>query len=39
VFGGATALATQVFLRTPEGWRLWLRHAAPVLSGEDDDDG
>jgi ketosteroid isomerase-like protein len=38
VFGGATALATQVFVRTPDGWRLWLRHAAPVLSDADDDD-
>jgi ketosteroid isomerase-like protein len=38
VFGGAMALATQVFVRTPEGWRLWVRHAAPVLSEEGDHD-
>ena len=31
-FGGAKALATQVFVRTPAGWRLWVRHAAPVVS-------
>lgn len=36
-FGGAKGLATQVFVRTPTGWRLWLRHAAPVLSEADDD--
>ena len=37
VFGGAIALATHVFVRTREGWRLWVRHAAPVLSEADDD--
>jgi ketosteroid isomerase-like protein len=31
-FGGGSAVATKVFLRTPEGWRLWLHHASPVLS-------
>ena len=38
-FGGAKAVATNVFVRTPAGWRLWIHHAAPVLSvGRDDDD-
>jgi ketosteroid isomerase-like protein len=38
-FGGAKAVATNVFVRTPVGWRLWIHHAAPVLSvGRDDDD-
>jgi ketosteroid isomerase-like protein len=36
-FGGAKAQATQVFVRTPAGWRLWVRHAAPVLSEADED--
>ena len=36
-FGGARAVATNVFLRTPEGWRLWIHHASPVLSGPDHD--
>ena len=31
-FGGAKAVATNVFVRTPEGWRLWIHHASPVLS-------
>ena len=38
VFGGARAVATNVFIRTPDGWRLWIHHASPVLSGEDHDD-
>ena len=36
-FGGARAVATNVFVRTPEGWRLWIHHATPVLSGPDHD--
>ena len=35
VFGGGTAVATHVFARTEDGWRLWIRHASPVLSGQD----
>jgi ketosteroid isomerase-like protein len=30
-FGGGRAVATNVFVSTPEGWRLWLHHASPVL--------
>jgi ketosteroid isomerase-like protein len=37
-FGGAKAVATNVFSRTPDGWRLWIHHASPVLSGGDHDD-
>ena len=37
-FGGAKAVATNVFVRTVDGWRLWIHHASPVLSAEDDDD-
>ena len=36
-FTGARAVATNVFCRTPEGWRLWIHHASPVLSSEHDD--
>jgi ketosteroid isomerase-like protein len=36
-FGGARAVATNVFVRTPDGWRLWIHHASPVLSGPDHD--
>jgi ketosteroid isomerase-like protein len=37
-FGGAKAVATNVFVRTDEGWRLWIHHASPVLSAGDHDD-
>lgn len=37
-FGGGRAVATNVFVRTPLGWRLWVHHAAPVLSAQDDGD-
>ncbi len=38
VFGGAKALATNVFVRGPDGWRLWVRHASPIFTEEADDD-
>jgi ketosteroid isomerase-like protein len=31
-FAGGRAVATNVFRRTSEGWRLWVHHASPVLS-------
>jgi ketosteroid isomerase-like protein len=37
-FGGAKAVATNVFARTPDGWRLWIHHASPVVSGGHYDD-
>ncbi len=37
-FGGGKAVATNVFLRTPEGWRLWVHHSSPVPSAVADDD-
>ncbi len=37
-FGGTRAVATNVFVRTEDGWRLWIHHASPVLSGEHHDD-
>jgi ketosteroid isomerase-like protein len=37
-FGGAKAVATNVFVRTPDGWRLWIHHASPVMSGAQHDD-
>jgi ketosteroid isomerase-like protein len=32
VFAGGRAVATNVFRHTPDGWRLWVHHASPVLS-------
>jgi ketosteroid isomerase-like protein len=37
-FTGGSATATNVFLRTPDGWRLWIHHASPVLSGQPTDE-
>jgi len=31
-FTGGRAVATNVFRRTTEGWRLWVHHASPVLT-------
>jgi ketosteroid isomerase-like protein len=35
-FAGGHATATNIFRRTPLGWRLWVHHASPVLSTHDD---
>ncbi|MGQ0625601.1 MAG: nuclear transport factor 2 family protein [Sporichthyaceae bacterium] len=37
-FAGAKGVATHVFRRTPSGWRLWVRHGSPVISGMPDAD-
>lgn len=34
---GGRAVATNVFRRTPSGWRLWVHHASPVLTSEEPD--
>ncbi|MFF2652445.1 nuclear transport factor 2 family protein [Streptomyces sp. NPDC058045] len=36
---GQLVVATNVFLRTPEGWRLWSHHSSPVLAESDDQGG
>ena len=35
---GGLVVATNVFRRSSEGWRLWSHHGSPVLA-EDDEDG
>ncbi len=37
-FAGAKGVATNVFRRTPAGWRLWVRHGSPVISNTSDED-
>ena len=32
---GGRAVATNVFRRTPTGWRLWVHHASPVLTSDE----
>jgi ketosteroid isomerase-like protein len=36
-FAGATAVATNVFVRTATGWRIWVHHASPVISERHDE--
>ncbi|MFD5080392.1 nuclear transport factor 2 family protein [Streptomyces sp. NPDC058371] len=36
---GQLVVATNVFHRTPDGWKLWSHHASPVLTESGDDDG
>jgi ketosteroid isomerase-like protein len=36
---GQLVVATNVFHRTPDGWKLWSHHASPVLAESDDDEG
>jgi uncharacterized protein (TIGR02246 family) len=38
-FAGARAVATNVFRRTPDGWRLWAHHGSPVIASDDEDPG
>ena len=35
VFAGGSAAATNVLRYTSQGWRVWIHHASPVLSGTD----
>ncbi len=37
-FAGGRIVATNVFRRTPSGWRMWIHHASPVISTDDDDE-
>ncbi|HTW19866.1 MAG TPA: nuclear transport factor 2 family protein [Mycobacteriales bacterium] len=34
----ATVVATNVFRRRPQGWRLWAHHASPVMSASEDGE-
>ncbi|GAA3893540.1 nuclear transport factor 2 family protein [Streptomyces lacrimifluminis] len=35
---GQLVVATNVFRRTPVGWKIWAHHASPVLAESDEDD-
>jgi ketosteroid isomerase-like protein len=36
---GQLVVATNVFRRTPDGWKVWSHHGSPVLAESDDDEG
>jgi ketosteroid isomerase-like protein len=38
-FAGGRAVATNVFRLGPDGWRLWVHHASPVLTRRADTAG
>ena len=35
---GGSVVTTTAFIRTDEGWRLWLHHGSPVLNREGEED-
>jgi ketosteroid isomerase-like protein len=35
---GGLVVATNVFRRTPDGWRLWVHHGSPVMAGNNDEN-
>ena len=37
-FAGGRAVATNVFVRSGDTWRLWIHHASPVISVEHHED-
>jgi ketosteroid isomerase-like protein len=34
---GGSVVTTNAFIRTDEGWRMWLHHGSPVLNSEEED--
>ncbi|MDF5758914.1 nuclear transport factor 2 family protein [Spongiactinospora sp. TRM90649] len=37
-FAAGKVVASNTFVKTSEGWRLWMHHGSPVLHGDDDDE-
>ncbi|GLX00667.1 nuclear transport factor 2 family protein [Microtetraspora sp. NBRC 16547] len=37
-FAAGRVVASSTYVRTPEGWRLWLYHGSPVLQSEDEEE-
>ncbi|GAA4050657.1 nuclear transport factor 2 family protein [Nonomuraea sp. NPDC050663] len=37
-FAAGKVVASNVYIRTPEGWRLWMHHGSPVLQNDDEED-
>ncbi|MEV5410940.1 nuclear transport factor 2 family protein [Thermopolyspora sp. NPDC052614] len=37
-FVAGKVVATNTFVLTPRGWKLWIHHGSPVLQGEEDDE-
>ncbi|GAA4511928.1 MULTISPECIES: nuclear transport factor 2 family protein [Nonomuraea] len=37
-FAAGKVVASNVYIRTPQGWRLWMHHGSPVLQSDDDEE-
>lgn len=37
-FAAGKVVASNVYIRTSQGWRLWMHHGSPVLQGDDDEE-
>jgi ketosteroid isomerase-like protein len=37
-FAAGKVVASNTYIRTSEGWRLWLYHGSPVLQGDEDEE-
>ncbi|MFI9595778.1 nuclear transport factor 2 family protein [Nonomuraea sp. NPDC052265] len=37
-FAAGKVVASNVYIRTSQGWRLWMHHGSPVLQGDEDED-
>ncbi|MFG1704850.1 nuclear transport factor 2 family protein [Nonomuraea sp. M3C6] len=37
-FAAGKVVASNVYIRTSQGWRLWMHHGSPVLQGDEDDE-
>ncbi|MFC5822991.1 nuclear transport factor 2 family protein [Nonomuraea insulae] len=37
-FAAGKVVASNVYIRTSLGWRLWMHHGSPVLQGDDDEE-
>lgn len=35
---GGSVVTTNAFVRTEQGWRMWLHHGSPVLNGQEEDE-
>ncbi|MDF2712387.1 MAG: hypothetical protein K0R62_8039 [Nonomuraea muscovyensis] len=37
-FAAGKVVASNVYVRTAQGWRLWMHHGSPVLQGDDEEE-
>ncbi|MET8862241.1 nuclear transport factor 2 family protein [Nonomuraea sp. NPDC049421] len=37
-FAAGKVVASNVYIRTSQGWRLWMHHGSPVLQADDDEE-